>query len=128
MGNPPASASDPVVLVVEDDTIVRMMAVATLADAGFTVLEAEHADSALAVLRARATDIHALFTDVRMPGNMDGIMLAHETKRCWPWIGLLITSGYTPYGRAAMPSGSRFLQKPYEPGQVAQHVRELLAA
>jgi two-component system, response regulator PdtaR len=117
-----------VILVVEDDVLVRMVAVMWLVDAGFIVLEAEHADAALKLLHARAIDIHALFTDVLMPGDMDGVMLAHETKRRWPWIGLLIASAYTPHKTAAMPVGSRFLPKPYELDHVVQHLRELTGA
>jgi two-component system, response regulator PdtaR len=117
-----------VVLIVEDDFLVRMVAVTWLVDAGFIALEAEHAAAALKVLRARAIDIQALFTDVQLPGDMDGVMLAHEAKRCWPWIGLLITSAYTHHETAAMPIGSRFLTKPYELDHVVQHLRELTRA
>lgn len=128
MRNLPELFGPHVILVVEDDVLVRLVAVTWLVDAGFIVLEAENADAALKVLRARATDIHALFTDVHMPGDMDGVTLAHETKRHWPWIGLLITSAYTRHKTAAMPSGSRFLMKPYELAHVVQHLRELTGA
>jgi DNA-binding NtrC family response regulator len=116
-----------VVLVVEDEFLVRLLAVEALTEAGFTTLEAEHAADAMTLLHSRAIDIHALFTDVQMPGDMDGVMLAHETTKRWPWIGILITSGYTHHTRAAMPAVSRFLDKPYDLDHVIQHIHELVS-
>jgi two-component system, response regulator PdtaR len=112
---------------VEDEFLIRVIAVEALLDAGFVVLEAAHADDALALLQSRATDIHALFTDVQMPGDMDGVMLAHETSRCWPWIGLLITSGDAHLVQTALPAGSHSLPKPYEMDHVVWHIRALIA-
>ena len=97
-------------------------------DAGFATLEAGHAAGALALLHSRAIDIHDLFTDVQMPGNIDGVMLAHETQRRWPWIGLLITSAHPLHKLAARPTGSRFLAKPYNLAHAARHLRELTGA
>jgi len=116
-----------VVLVVEDEFFVRMVAVEALTEAGFTTLEAEHAPDAMALLHSRATDIHALFTDVQMPGETDGVMLAHEASRRWPWIGILIASGYTHHARAAMPAASRYLHEPYDLDHVIQHIHELVS-
>jgi two-component system, response regulator PdtaR len=116
-----------VVLVVEDEFLIRVIAVEALLNAGFVVLEAGHAGDALAILQSRATDIHALFTDVQMPGDMDGVMLAHETSRCWPWIGLLITSGCTPLAQTALPAGSRSLPKPYDVDHVVRHIHALVS-
>jgi two-component system, response regulator PdtaR len=117
-----------IVLVVEDECLTRIVAVAYLMDAGFTVLEAENATAALAHLHTRGGDIHALFTDVQIPGDMDGVMLAHETRRRWPRIGLLIASAHPLHRIAPMPAGSRFVPKPYELAQVVQHLRELTRA
>jgi CheY-like chemotaxis protein len=116
-----------VVLVVEDEFLIRVIAVEALLNAGFVVLEAGHAGDALAILQSRATDIHALFTDVQMPGDMDGVMLAHETSRCWPWIGLLITSGRTPLAQTALPAGSHSLPKPYDVDHVIRHIHALVS-
>ena len=127
MSNTKNPVSAHVVLVVEDEFLIRMVAVEALLDAGFVVLEAAHAGDALALLQSRATDIHALFTDVQMPGDMDGVMLAHETSRCWPWIGLLITSGHTHLVQTALPAGSRSLPKPYEVDHVVRHIHALVA-
>ena len=77
------------------------------------VMEAEHAEAALKSLHAKASDIHVLFTDIQMPGTMDGLALAHHTAQNWPWIALLITSGLPRPDQAALPIESRFLSKPY---------------
>jgi CheY-like chemotaxis protein len=116
-----------IVVVAEDETLIRMLAVDVLIDAGFAVIEAGHADDALAILNSQATDIHVLFTDIHMPGSMDGLELAHHTRRHWPWIALLVASGKGKPSFAELPPGSRFLSKPYEPSHVVAHVRELIA-
>ena len=72
-----APQTTPFVIVVEDDALIRMVAADVLADAGFTVIEAGHAGEALALLEAHASGIHVLFTDIQMPGAMDGLALAH---------------------------------------------------
>ena len=117
-----------VVLVAEDDVLIRMMVVDALTDAGFTVIEAVRADDALSVLSAQAETIHALFTDIQMPGAMTGLELAHHVQGQWPWIALLVASGNFRPSPDAMPAGSRFLSKPYNPDHVVKHVRELVEA
>ncbi len=79
----------------------------------------------MAVLRSGADGIHGLFTDVRMPGAMDGVMLAHEACRSWPWIGLLIASGHAFPAELNLPKKSRFIAKPYHLRDVVQHLHEL---
>jgi CheY-like chemotaxis protein len=117
-----------VVVVVEDEVLVRMLAVDVLTDAGFTVLEAEHSGHALTHLEAQAADVQVLFTDVHMPGDMDGLDLAHHARRHWPWIATLITSARETLAVEALPTGSRFLAKPYNVDHAVAHVRELAAA
>ena len=99
-----------------------------LKDAGFIVIQAEHAEGALVLLRAQAVTIQALFTAVLMPGSMDGVALAHETQRSWPWIHLLLASGYLIPAEAELPHKSRFLHKPYQLQQVVSHLREMIGA
>ena len=106
--------------------LIRMMAVDALTDAGFAVMEVEHADDALNILTAQAHEVRALFTDINMPGTMDGLELAHHVRGNWPWIALLVASGKAQPAPEAMPPGSRFLPKPYNPDHVVQHVRELV--
>ena len=114
------------VLLAEDETLVRMASALALRDEGFEVLEAEHAGTALAILEARAPSLHVLFTDVHMPGPMDGVELAHHTSRTWPWISLIVVSA-----RAldrALPGNSRFLPKPYEHEHVIHHIHQMLGS
>jgi DNA-binding NtrC family response regulator len=113
------------IIVVEDELLIRMLAVAALSDAGFDVIEVEHAHAALAVLHERAPEIHAIFTDVHMPGTVDGLGLVHHAHVNWPWIALLVTSGKAHPGGTEMPHGCRFLAKPYDPDHMVSHMREL---
>jgi CheY-like chemotaxis protein len=117
-----------IILVAEDQVLVRMAAVDMLADHGFEVWEAGGADEVLAVLQQRGAEIGVLFTDIQMPGSIDGLQLAHRVRRSWPRIGLLITSGKTLPRSAELPGGSRFLSKAYDLNQMMTQVRELMPA
>jgi DNA-binding NtrC family response regulator len=117
-----------VVVVAEDELLIRMAVVDTLHEAGFHVLEAEHAEEAIAILELKAPGVHVLFTDVRMPGDMDGVALSHHVKTHWPWIGLLVTSAHATLTEDDLPQGSRFLPKPYHHPHVIDHIRELVEA
>ena len=113
---------DVVVLVVEDEPLVRMYAVDVLEDAGLVAIEAADADAALAVLKARS-DIAVLFTDVRMPGTLDGFALARIVSERWPRIMILITSGhFRPEEQIATGT---FIPKPYPPAKVVSLIRGL---
>jgi len=109
--------SPPVVLVVEDDSLLRLIAVELIEDAGFGVVEASNADQAIAALERR-TDITLLFTDVDMPGSIDGLRLAHSVRSRWPAINIIIVSSKTHLTDADLPSGSRFFSKPYSTGHM----------
>jgi two-component system, response regulator PdtaR len=117
-----------VIIVAEDEILTRMAIADFLRDEGFDVREAGRADEAMGILRGDAPGIHVLFTDVQMPGAMDGLALAHHTKKNWPWIALLIVSGRGKPDHAAMPADSRFLAKPYNHWQVVQHIQEMTDA
>jgi two-component system, response regulator PdtaR len=122
-----ANLSSLIVVVAEDEALIRMMAVDVLTDEGFEVIEARHAEEALTILKSQAADIQLLFTDIHMPGPMDGLELAHHARSHWPWIALLLASGKARPTLAEMPAGSRFLSKPYDADHVVTHVRELMA-
>jgi CheY-like chemotaxis protein len=115
------------VLVAEDEEVVRFVIVEALQDSGFAVIEAEHAEAARSVLQIHNARIHVLFTDIQMPGSMDGLALAHHTARNWPNIALLITSARPRPEQARFPKKSRFLAKPYRHHQVIRNIRELVA-
>jgi CheY-like chemotaxis protein len=114
----------PVVLVVEDEFLIRMHAAEMIAEAGFDVVEASNADEAVAVLEARL-DIAVVFTDVQMPGSMDGLKLARAVRDRWPPIHIVATSGLVDVRTGDLPEGGRFLAKPYSPAQIIGALREL---
>jgi two-component system, response regulator PdtaR len=115
----------PVVLLVEDEPLVRMFGADVLEEAGFEVVEAGDGDEALAVLEAR-TDIAVLFTDVNMPGSLDGLDLARVVHARRPEIKLLIASGQVRLGQDEIPDAGRFLPKPYGPDAILREVRALM--
>jgi CheY-like chemotaxis protein len=117
----------PVVLIVEDDFWVRMNAVELIGDAGFDVVEAGNADAAIAILEARP-GIHVVFTDIQMPGSMDGLKLARFVRDRWPPIKIVATSGFVNVGKDDLPEGGRFVPKPYRPEYIVATLRELTAA
>src|SRR4029450_3999442 len=116
----------PLVLVVEDEFLVRMNAVCLLEEAGFAVLEAGSADEAIALLESRR-DIRIFFTDINMPGSMDGLRLAHAIRNRWPPIELVLTSGQMRVRNEDMPERGLFLGKPYEQSELVQVVRSLVS-
>jgi two-component system, response regulator PdtaR len=121
-----AVAQRPVVLVVEDDFLLRMDAVDIVRSAGFDAVEAGNADEAIAILEARP-NIHVVFTDIQMPGSMDGLKLAKFVKDRWPPIRIMTTSGRVRIDGGDLPRGGRFIPKPYSPAQVIGTLRELMA-
>ena len=119
------SADPLVVLVVDDEPFVRMTAVDELEEAGFHVLEAANADVALMVLEARSDEVHVLFTDVNMPGLMDGMALAEQVHQRWPHIRLLISSGYARPHPDEIPDNGHFVPKPYRGATLIRHIAEM---
>lgn len=115
----------PLVLIVEDETLVRLVAASMLQDAGFDTLEADSADHALRVLERRP-DVRVLFSDVQLPGSMDGLHLAAAVHDRWPLIKLLLTSGGVDVRTDEIPDDGRFLSKPYNASQVVGAVRAIL--
>jgi CheY-like chemotaxis protein len=107
----------PVVLVVEDEPIIRMNAVAMIEDAGYDALEASDADDAILLLEAR-TDIRVVFSDIEMPGSMDGLKLIHTVRKRWPPVVLILASGRVSPLVADMPEKTVFLRKPYAEGEL----------
>ena len=116
------------VVIAEDEPLIRAMVAEFLVEEGFRVWEAEHAAEALAILEVEARAVHVLFTDVRMPGDIDGLALSHHVKARWPWVGLLVTSAHTMVAKRELPKGGRFLPKPYRFNHLVRHIRELRQA
>ena len=104
-----------VVLIVEDEMLLRMRAVEMVEDAGYTPIEAMDADEAVAILESRS-DIALVCTDIQMPGSMDGLGLAHVVHKRWPLIKILVVSGQLKPAGIDLPPCSRFFGKPLEAG------------
>jgi CheY-like chemotaxis protein len=120
-----AKSKRPVVLIVEDEFLLRMDAVDMIGAAGFEAVEAANADEAIEILEARR-DITVVFTDIQMPGSMDGLKLARAVRGRWPPIKIVATSGHAHVRETDLPEGGRFLPKPYSPMQIAGLLRELI--
>ena len=117
----------PVILIVEDEALVRLSAVGMLEDAGFRTIEAANGDEALELL-AVDSDVQLLFTDVNMPGTIDGLALARQVHDRWPQIRIMVASARQEPQPEELPVGSRFEQKPYSLDTVLRHARELTSA
>jgi two-component system, response regulator PdtaR len=116
--------SKPSVLVVEDEALVRMAIVDRLENEGFFVLEAANADDALEIL-VKNLDVRVVFTDVDMPGTMDGIKLAAAVRDRWPPIKIVVTSGYKHVPLDQIPSEVEFIAKPYNADKLIAAIRRL---
>jgi CheY-like chemotaxis protein len=120
------NAEQKIVLVAEDEPLIRLMIVESLTDAGFAVIGAVHAAEALDALNADFERIVLLFTDVNMPGSMNGLDLAHHVRSSWPHIAILIASGRFPPSPAARPQDARCIAKPYNPDNVVGDIRRMV--
>jgi len=116
------------VIVVEDEPLIRRFIVEILNDEKFEVFCAQHAADALKLIDVHASRISVLFTDIDMPGSMNGLQLANHVQGRWPWIAILITSGKQRPLATEMPHSGRFLAKPYAHTSMIRHVRELCPA
>lgn len=120
------SATAPaVVLIVEDEPLLRELAVEFVEEAGFVALEAGDADEAVALLKARS-DIAVLFTDINMPGSMDGLRLAHAVRDRWPPIKIIVASGRVRLKQSDLPPNSAFLEKPYHGKAMIAQLRSMV--
>jgi CheY-like chemotaxis protein len=115
----------PIVLIVEDDMILRMRSVDIVEDAGYTPVEAVDADEALGILQSRS-DIALLFTDIQMPGSMDGLQLAHAVYERWPQLKIILVSGQLKLSSAEIPRDSRFFGKPLVSGQIITEMQDMI--
>ena|SRR5579872_762073 len=127
MMSTPAGKARPVVLVVEDEPLLRMLAVEVVEQAGFIAIEAQDADEAVILLESRA-DITLLFTDINMPGSMDGLKLARAARDRWPPIKILLVSGKQRPLLSDLPSNSCFVEKPYQALALAEQLRSLVSS
>lgn len=115
----------PVILVVEDETLVRMSAVSVAKDSGFEALSAASADEAIGILESRS-DVLLVFTDVNMPGLMNGLKLAHVVRGRWPPVELLVTSALGNITARDLPERGRFLPKPYDVATLSEAFHQMV--
>jgi CheY-like chemotaxis protein len=113
-----------VVLIVEDEPFVRLTGADLLAEAGFEVLEAGNADEALRILEA-TPEVRVVFSDVEMPGSLDGLGLARNICRRWPSIGIVLTSGHR-IREETIPRDGRFVAKPYDGQALVRQIEEIV--
>lgn len=115
----------PVVLVVEDDGLLRMDAAETVKEAGFEVIEAADAETAIVHLKAHK-DIAVVFTDIELPGSMNGLMLVAAIRDHWPWIRVIAASGNFGSNEDRLPTGEPLLVKPYSSQVLKRTISELV--
>ncbi|KFC68046.1 CheY receiver-like response regulator [Devosia sp. LC5] len=119
------TSADVTILVVEDEPLVAMSIAAHLRDEGFVVQEAANADEAIAILEQDAR-VRLIFTDIDMPGSMDGLKLAAAVRDRWPPVHIIVTSGQRPIAADDLPDGSMFFAKPYHHAEIANSMRQML--
>lgn len=119
------TAPSDAVLIVEDEPLVRMVAADTLSDCGLKSFEAGDAAEALRMLNGHP-EIGLVFTDINMPGEMDGLGLVDLVHRLWPKIQLIVTSGRYRLFDRDLPDDGSFLAKPYQQSQLVALVRQKL--
>ena len=115
----------PVILVVEDEMLLRMRAVDMVEDAGYVPVEAVDADEALTILKSRS-DIALLFSDIQMPGSMNGLQLALAVHERWPRIKIILASGQLKLLPGDIPENSRFFGKPLDSSEMISKIQEML--
>ena len=122
----PQAALLPVVLIVEDEPLLRLSAASMIEEAGFDTLAARSADEAIAFLETDAR-IGIVFADINLPGSMDGLRLAAVVRNRWPPVELLLTSGRIVVNSNDLPERGRFLPKPYSTVQLVQALQSFAA-
>jgi CheY-like chemotaxis protein len=115
------------VLIVEDEPLIRLVALEAIEAAGFRAYAAANADDAIRILE-RQRNIRLVFTDINMPGSMDGIRLAHRVRDRWPLVQFIVTSAQLKFGEAELPRGSVFVSKPYSPEQIVRKIEKMSEA
>lgn len=118
--------ADIAVLVVEDEPLIQMDAVDFLEDAGFKVYFSGTAREAIACLE-NFPDIRVVFTDINMPGDMDGLALSKSVRDRWPPVHIIVTSGKRFIGSAELPSDAVFIAKPYRHDRIVEQILQMAA-
>ena len=119
-------STNPYALVVDDDAMILIYACDILEEAGFRFYEASAGAEAIELLNNEAESVTLLFTDVDMPGDVDGFRLAQHVDRHWPWIEIVVASGARAPSDGDMPPKATFISKPFSKQVVHDHLRNTL--
>ena len=111
-----------IILVVEDDVLLNLDISEALEDEGYDVIAVANTDEAIKILERR-NDIRTIFTDIDLPGSVDGLKLAAALRDCWPPVHIIVTTGMRAPHRDEMPANSAFIAKPYRSAEVLEAVR-----
>jgi CheY-like chemotaxis protein len=114
----PSDASNQIVVVVEDEPLIRELEIMLLEDLGYRTVDFTTGETALRYLEQRAGEISVVFSDIRMPGSVDGLVLARTIAKRWPWIRVALLSGHAQPEDLALPREMRFIRKPFSPAEV----------
>lgn len=116
-----------IILLVEDHVLFRMDVAELLTNSGFDVLDANDATDALSLLKIRDDEIDLLFTDIQLPGGLDGVELAHYFRSRFPLKPILVASGKMDMIADDLPAGTRFIRKPFDATFVLSHIEDLIS-
>jgi len=120
-----ARLKPPTILIVENEALVRLELFVRLTELGLIVLVAENADEAIALFDTHP-EIEILLTDIRMPGSMDGVRLAHHVRDRWPPVKIIVTSGLIEAELSELPGDSLFMPKPYGPATLERTLERIM--
>ena len=118
--------TDKIVVIIEDEFLVRELAVCELEDCGYTVVEFESADAALPYLRQHGGDAALILTDVQMPGKLNGLQLVDILMQLWPSVPVLVTSGGPLVDPRKLPRCAAFISKPWRPDEMVARVNRIV--
>ena len=118
--------TDKIVVIIEDEFLVRELAVCELEEYGYTVVEFDSADAALPYLRQHGGDAALILTDVQMPGKLNGLQLVDILMQLWPGVPVLVTSGGPLVDPRKLPQCAAFISKPWRPDEMVARVNRIV--
>ena len=118
--------ADKIVVIIEDEFLIRELAVCELEDCGYTVVEFDSADAALPYLRQHGGDAALILTDVQMPGKLNGLQLLDILTQLWPGVPVLVTSGGPLVDPRKLPQRAAFISKPWRPDEMVERVNRIV--
>ena len=120
----PPDASNQIVVVVEDEPLIREFEIVLWEDLGYRTVDFSTGETALKYLEQNAGEVFLVFSDIKMPGSVDGLVLARAIATRWPWIRVVLVSGHADPEDLALPREMRFIRKPFSPADVIGTISE----